>query len=124
MINVKKFVKACSFALTLMLILGCLSACGGTGGKGKSQEELIVGRWVVDSKNGYSHMLKSLEFFGDGTYVSSHTNYEGSYSISNNRLRLQGILVDSITETFKVDENTLTFYDGENIDCVYNRVSD
>lgn len=120
----KKFVKVCSFAFALLLILCCLSACGVAGGKGKSQEELIIGRWVIDGKNGYSHKLSSLEFFGDGTYVSSHTNYEGSYSISNNRLRLQGILVDSITETFKVDENTLTFYDGEDIDCVYKRVSD
>ncbi|MGN0244236.1 MAG: hypothetical protein ACI4CT_09280 [Lachnospiraceae bacterium] len=100
----------------VLLCIGCsFVACG------KTVESKLSGRWVLAEDS--SSFLSEIEFFSDGTYVSSHSNYEGNYSVDGDRIRLQGILVDTKTFTFKIKGDTLTFYDGEGEEyCVYERV--
>ena len=89
--------------IALMLCVICilsLAAC--------SSEKKIVGRWNVDD-SGY---FRYIEFFSDGTYSSSDANYQGSYSIDGNRIRLSGILVSDKTFDFEVHGNTLIL-DGD-----------
>lgn len=99
----------------MMLTMIMLVSCGG------SKESYLIGRWSIDEN--YHSSLEELEFFSDGTYVSDHPNYEGNYSVDNDRIRLTGILVDSKTYTFDVNKITLTFYDDDGeVYCVYNKV--
>ena len=89
-------------ALLMVIILAVslvLPAC-------KSTEDMIVGYW----ENTEGGQFRYLEFFSDGSYTSSHVNYEGSYSIEGNRLKLTGILVESKTYSFEIKGNTLYLY--------------
>ena len=79
-----------------MIIIFTLAAC--------SSQKKIVGRWIVDDSGYFNY----IEFFSDGTYSSSDSNYQGSYSIDGNRIRLSGILVSDKTFDFSVHGNTLT----------------
>lgn len=79
-----------------------ISSCGNSANK-------LIGHWSTGEKG----TLSELEFFSDGSYVSSSSNYEGSYSVDSNRIRLNGILVDSLTFTFEVNNNSLILYDND-----------
>lgn len=91
-----------------------------------SNSDSIVGRWK--SEEGYIRgdygYLDDLEFFEDGTYTSDDCNYSGNCSISSDRIKLQGLLAGTITYTFKVDKDTLTFYDNDGeLIATYKKVS-
>ena len=62
-------------------------------------EKAIIGRWESVSGGGLS--FRYIEFFSDGTYTSSHDNYQGTYSIDGNRIRLSGFLVSDRVWTFQ-----------------------
>ena len=110
-------VKKMTVWLLAFMIICIMGACQ------KSPEAKITGRWRLAEDS--SSFLNRLEFFSDGTYVSNHANYEGSYSIDDNRIRLQGILVDTKSFTYQLKGDILTFYDdGGDVYCVYERVSE
>ena len=117
----KKFIFTALVILTAFSMLSC-----GMISEGASKSDSIIGRWK--SEDGYIRgdggSIDDLEFFEDGTYDSDDANYSGNYSISGDRLKLQGLLASTITYTFKVDDDTLTFYDddGELI-ATYKKVS-
>lgn len=109
--NVVKRVLTGIISITLLATL--LAGCGS-----KSSSELIVGRWAIPDEienAGSTSQLVALEFFSDGTYASNRSNYSGGYSIDDDRIKLDGVLAEPLTATFKLDDNTLTFYydDGE-----------
>ena len=108
----KTLTKICTLFL---LILSVLTACG------KTPQEELVGYWEkVDG----THAFKNIEFFNDGTYVTNRSNYEGDYSISNDRIKFEGVLVDSKTYTYKVDDDTLTFYNtSDEVLAVFERTN-
>ena len=83
----------------ILLICAALPGC-------KSTEDMIVGYWDNVEGGSFSY----LEFFSDGTYTSSHINYEGLYSIEGNRLKLSGILVESKTFSFEIKGDMLYLY--------------
>jgi len=102
----------------IFLIIGivALTACGG------NSKSNLSGRWELSEDS--SSAFEYLEFFSDGTYTSDRSNYEGSYSVDGNRLRLQGILVDSLTYTFEVNKGKLTLFNDEGeIYCTFDKVS-
>ena len=65
----------------------------------------IIGRWKPVSGDGLS--FRYIEFFSDGTYTSSHDNYQGTYSIDGDRIRLSGFLVSDKVWTFQLKGNKL-----------------
>ncbi len=69
----------------------------------------LSGRWEKISGKGFEY----IEFFDNETYKSSHSNYEGYYSINGDRILLQGVLMESITFTFECKGKTLTFFNDE-----------
>ena len=80
----------------------------------------LTGRWeLMEDSRGFDY----LEFFSDGYYSSSSSNYEGKFSVDGNRIRLQGDLVESKVYTFKRQGNQLIFLkdDGE-IYSIYEKV--
>ena len=82
----------------------------------------LSGRW--EPVEGRKPSIGYLEFFKDGTYVSGHSNYEGNYSVDGKRIRLQGVLVDSLTYTYKIKEDKLTlFYSDGDEYCVFEKVA-
>jgi len=105
----RKFIKCVS----VVVVAVCLFA-----GCSKTPQEELAGRWEVEGKGKFDY----LEFFEDGTYVSDESNYEGDYSISGDRIKLEGVLVDSKTYTYEVSGDKLTLYnnDGE-VAAEYNR---
>ena len=109
----KRFLSAVAAAAIAL----SFSACG------KTAAEKLSGKWEIDKDS--SAQLRSLEFFSDGKYTSNHPNYEGDYSVDDDRLYLEGILVDSKTYTFDVDGDKLTLYkDSGSVEAVYNRVDE
>ncbi len=94
--------------ISLILLVSLLSGCG----KDDSTPKSLSGRYIGEENASFSE----LEFFSDGKYTSSHSNYEGDYSIDGNRIRLEGILVDSRIYYFKVNGNTLELSSGENFE--------
>lgn len=82
-------------AATMLILLSC--SCG------SSTPKSLSGHYVGEGRTDFSY----IEFFSDGKYTSSHSNYEGNYSIDGNRIRLEGILVDSKIYYFRVSGNTL-----------------
>ncbi len=105
--------------LLVVVAVFSVSACGLLSGLS------ILGKW--ESEEGYIRgdygRLDDLEFFEDKTYTSSDSNYAGNYSISGGRLKLQGILASTVTYTFKVKGDTLTFYDDDGeLLATYKRV--
>lgn len=92
--------------LILGIMIGLLSACG-------SSASAVVGRWeAVDRGVEVDYgRLSELEFFSDGTYNSSSSNYSGSYSIDGNRIRISGVIASAYSFTFDVNGNTLTICD-------------
>ena len=97
----KKSIKSISAILLIIaLCLTALCACG-------SPQKALSGRW--ESTNG-SIGFNTLEFFEDGTYTSSHANYNGSYSVDGDRIKLNGVLASPMTFTYKLDGDTLTLY--------------
>lgn len=53
--------------------------------------EQISGVWRRCSDSGRTYSY--IEFFNDRTYISSGTNMEGTYSITDDRIRFSGVLV-------------------------------
>lgn len=82
--------------LSCVMIILMLTACRGT-------PKSLSGKYVGEDGAKFSY----IEFFSDGKYTSSDSNYEGRYSIDGNRIRLEGILVDSKLYYFKVNGKTL-----------------
>ena len=72
----------------------------------------LSGRYVREGSASFSY----IEFFSDGKYTSSHPNYEGNYSIDGNRIRLEGILVDSKIYYFRTSGDTLELSYDENFE--------
>lgn len=70
----------------------------------------LTGRWeLTEDSSGFDY----IEFFSNGSYVSSHSNYEGGYQVDGNRMLLEGDLVDDKVFTFKIKGKTLNFYNDE-----------
>ena len=112
MFNKKGIVRIIVVVVCLVVVIVLLSRCGGSP---------IVGRWEV-VENGLRvdyGVIRNLEFFGDGTYTSDHSNYFGSYSIEGNRLRISGVLASQKTFSFKIRGNSLSLYEPENKEYVY-----
>lgn len=117
----KKSKKYLTSILGIIFFVILLAGCGS-----KSPSDLIVGQWIIPGEEdhaGTTSQLVALEFFSDGTYTSNHSNYSGGYSIDGDRIKLDGVLAEPLTFTFKLDDDTLTFYydDGEVI-YQYQRV--
>lgn len=105
----KNYVKIFLIAvLSVCLLVGC----------GKTPQQKLAGYWEKTEGRGFDY----LEFFEGGKYVSDHTNYEGEYSISDDRLWLEGVLVDAKVYTYSVSGDSLTFYDdGGEVWAEYER---
>ena len=86
--------------LSCILLISALCSCGGNS---YETPKRLSGRYNEVSSTPYEY----LEFFSDGKYTSSHPNYEGDYSIDGNRIRLEGVLVDSEIYYFRVKGDTL-----------------
>lgn len=93
----KNILKITSMILVLACLMALLTACGG------GNPTSLSGQYVSEGNTSFSY----IEFFSDGKYTSSHPNYEGDYSIDGNRIRLEGILVDSKIYYFKASGDTL-----------------
>lgn len=94
------------------MLITILASCGSSS---------IVGHWErINDASSFSEM----EFFSDGTYTSSHSNYNGSYSIDGDRLRLGGILVSDRTFTFELSGDNLKLYDDGELKYEFERVDD
>lgn len=112
-----RILKTILSAMVAVTVVLSFSACG------KTAEEKLSGRWEIDEDS--SAQLSSLEFFEDGKYTSNHPNYEGDYSVDDDRLYLEGVLVDAKTYTFDVKGDKLTLYtDSGLVEAVYNKVDD
>ena len=101
MFNKKGIVRIIVVVVCLVVVIVLLSRCGGSP---------IVGRWEV-VENGLRvdyGVIRNLEFFGDGTYTSDHSNYFGSYSIEGNRLRISGVLASQ--KTFSCTKNLFSHF--------------
>lgn len=96
----------------LGLLLVMLTAC--------SSSSSIVGRWE-EVEGGF---FSELEFFSDGKYDSDRSNYSGSYSVEEDRIMLQGILMPTIKYNFKVSGDTLKFYEEGEERGTYKRTKD
>ena len=72
-----------------------------------SKKSSIVGRWEAVEDT----WMSELEFFSDGTYSSDKTNYFGSYTAENGRLRLGGALMSDLVYSYDLDGDTLILYD-------------
>lgn len=107
-----RFLRRLSLVVAAILLI-CIALPGC-----KSAEDQIVGYW----KKVDGGPFRYLEFFSDGTYDSSSANYEGSYSISGDRLKLTGILVESKTYSFEIKDDKLYFYRGGSLYATYQRV--
>lgn len=112
--------KKIKLITVVMLIAALLTACG--------SKSSLVGRWeAVDHgiQGGWAGPhLSELEFFSDGTYVSSSDNYTGSYTIEGDRIKLPGVLMETLVATFDISGDTLTLYDDEGDAYQYTKVSD
>ena len=95
----KCFTMCAAAGLLVCLLAGC----------GKTPHQELAGYWEKKEGSGLSH----IEFFEDGKYVSSHSNYEGDFALSGDRIMLEGILVDAKTYTYKVSGSKLTFYNSD-----------
>ena len=82
-----------------------------------SPEKELCGQWKhVEGDTKFS----TIEFFDDGTYTSSHPNLKGNFSITDNRIKLEGYLVEDVVETFEVVGDELHFlYDSGGIKCTF-----
>lgn len=100
----KKFL---SIILAVILTIS-IASCGGN---------KLAGKWIAENGGTFS----GIEFFSDGTYSSSESNYSGGYSTDGNRIRLNGILMPDITFTFKVKGDKLTFTDDHGDEEIYRR---
>ena len=78
--------------LTMVLLL---FSCGAT------PQEKLIGRWTLVSEN-RNVFTKYLEFYNDGTYASYHPNYNGDFSITNDRIKFDGILVSPLTYSYEI----------------------
>ncbi|MBR5565305.1 MAG: hypothetical protein IKW08_03965 [Roseburia sp.] len=105
--------KRLGLGLTMLLIIVSVF-CGCQSMKGK-----IAGRWEKIEGSG----LSTLEFFSNGTYTSDSPNYSGSYSIDGNRIRLEGILVETKVYTFEVDGNSLSLENDSGTLGVYKKIN-
>lgn len=101
----KKFLKPADILALTVIIVVTLVGCG-------SGTSSIVGHWSQTEGSGFSY----LEFFSDGTYTSDYDNYQGSYSIDGDRLKLTGILVEAKTYTFEIKDDTLSLYTSDESD--------
>ena len=87
---------------TVVLILAVvfvlsLSACA-------PKKDKLVGTWVALD---YACDFDYIYFYSDGTYSSSHSNYKGSYTAEDGRLRLEGFLVDDRNYKYRFDGDIL-----------------
>ncbi len=70
----------------------------------------LTGRWELkEDSSGFEY----IEFFSNGSYVSSHSNYEGDYQVDGKRILLEGDLMEDIVFTFRIKGKTLNFYNDE-----------
>ncbi len=98
--------KKLKILIITTILMTLMTSCGGSS---------LVGQWKCGSS--------TLEFFSNGTYKSNDPNYYGDYSVDGDRLMLEGVLMPSVTTTFKVSGDTLTMYDDNgNIDGEYTRI--
>lgn len=95
-----KALKVTAVAVILAICITVFAACG-------NRADKLVGRW---SKTSGGTSINYLEFFSDKTYKSDYSNYNGSYSIDGNRIRLSGVLVEDMTMNFEVNGDNLIFY--------------
>ena len=106
------FKKYLLLVLCLGLFVFILDGCS------SDAQNDIVGRWEGES-NGY---FRSLEFFSDGTYASSHPNYSGRYTIDGNRIKLDGYIAEPLIYSFTISNQTLTLTDDNGRSSKYYRV--
>lgn len=102
----------------MIIVMACLlMGCG----EGKNEEilseEKLYGQWEwTEGRTEFS----SLEFFDDGTYTSSSPNLKGNFSITGNRIKFEGYLVNDVVETFEVVDDELHFlYDSGEVRCTF-----
>lgn len=96
--------------VVVLLIMLCFSG---------SSSKALVGRWEATDSSAY---FSYLEFFKDGTYGSDRVNYSGNYSVNGDRLRIDGILMPSVTFTFSVSGDRLKLSTGGQEYDVYHRI--
>lgn len=96
---------------------GIVIECCSSNSDEKTGKEALYGQWKkTDGSMKYatSHTFKEIEFFDDGTYISDHANMKCSYSVTEDRLKLEGYLVEDMTTSFEVKDGELHFLkDGD-----------
>ncbi len=95
--------------IVILASLLLLSACG-------SEKNTLVGRW----KGEKNYQFRYLYFYNDGTYSSSDVNHAGRYSISDNYIRLAGILEADYNFKYEVKGDQLIL----NSNQIYSRIKD
>lgn len=97
--------------IVILTTISILTACGSPASK-------LIGQWERDG----DYAVTKLEFFDDGTYTSDHSNYNGNYTINDNRLKITGILVEPETFDFEIKNNTLVLYNEKGSTMEFERV--
>jgi len=92
-------------SVVLVFIMVCLSGCGGS--------SRLIGRWELVDEDGSSAPFEELEIFKDNTYSSNDDNYNGAYSISDDRIKFAGILMEPIACSYEVEGDMLLLYDDD-----------
>lgn len=64
--------------------------------------------------------FSTVEFFDDGTYTSDRPNLKGNFSITGNRIKFEGYLVEDVVETYEIDDGELHFlHDNGSVKCTF-----
>ncbi len=108
----KKWGKITGLAVLLALLVAMAAGCG-------ASEKKLVGHW--EPADGESCHFRYIYFYSDGTYSTSSSNYQGTYTAENGNLRLSGYLADDYNATYWFEGDELIIHRGW--DDRYQRVS-
>ena len=81
----------------------------------------IVGKWVGDGNKGVFY--DEIEFFSDGTQVTEHISWSGSYSTDGNRLAIIGrVYSETFTYELRDGGDVLALINSNGTEKEYTRV--
>lgn len=108
--------RFCIWMVVFIVVL-LFNGCGDGKKEETTSEENLYGQW--EKTEGRAE-FSSVEFFDDGTYTTESPNLKGDFSITGNRIKFEGYLVEDVVETFEVKDNELHFlYDDGQIKCTF-----
>ena len=102
----------CVLLLTPMLMT---SSCGSNNG--------LVGRWQLQRGDWIYYFADAdrIEFFADGRVIEHGYGETGTYTVSGDRLTVNGDWSGRQVFTFSISGNTLTLSDSDRDTAVYTR---